>query len=68
MAGISRLTGTSWHVERYKKADGDSRRHRSRCVYYRKSDAYCSEVVGKCRGSAHCSFYKEHSSGEAKDS
>lgn len=59
MASVNRMTGTPWHVEKYTRKDGDDRRHRSRCIYYRKHDAYCSQVVGKCRGSAHCSYYKE---------
>lgn len=59
MAGINRLTGIPWHVERYARKDGDDRRHRSRCIYYHKPDAYCSQIVGKCRGAAHCSYYTE---------
>lgn len=59
MAGINRLTGTPWHVERYAREDGDERRHRSRCIYYQKPDAYCSQIVGKCRGAAYCSYYTE---------
>lgn len=57
--GVSRMTGTPWHMERYTRDEGDERRHRSRCVYYRKSDAYYSEYIGKCRGAAHCTHYSE---------
>lgn len=41
------------------RQEGDSRRHRSRCIHYNKNNSYCSEVVGKCVGAAHCSYYKE---------
>ena len=56
--GVRRMTGTPWHVERYARDEGDERRHR--CVYYRKSDAHCSQYSGKCRGSAHCPYYREY--------
>lgn len=59
MAGISQLTGTPWHVERFARQEDDQRRHKSRCVYYGKVDSYCSQVVGQCRGSAHCPYYSE---------
>lgn len=59
MAGLNRMTGTPWHIEKYTREEGDSRRHRSRCIYYRKGDAYCCKVVDKCIGSAHCRYYKE---------
>lgn len=59
IAGINRLAGTPWHVERYAREDRDDRRHRSRCIYYQKPGAYCCQIVGKCRGAAHCSYYTE---------
>ena len=59
MANLSRLTGTPWHVEKYAREDGDGRRHRSRCLYYEKEGAYCRMEVGRCKGAAHCAFYKE---------
>ena len=59
MSGLSRLTGTPWHVERMVREEGDSRRHRSRCKFYRKHDSYCSQLVGRCMGSAHCDYYEE---------
>ena len=57
--GVNRMVGTPWHVERFTREEGDDRRHRSRCANYRKSDAHCSQYSGKCRGSAHCPYYKE---------
>ena len=57
--GINRLTGTTWHVEKATRKDDDPKRHKSRCVYYRKSDSYCIQLVGKCGGSAHCKYYIE---------
>ena len=67
MAGVNRLTGIPWHIERYTREDGDDRRHRSRCIYYQKSDTYCSHVVGKCCGSAHCSYYTEFPPEDCED-
>ena len=57
--GINQLTSTPWHLERYERGSGDDRRHRSRCVYLRKQDLYCSKYIEKCRGSAHCPYYIE---------
>ncbi len=57
--GINRMTGTPWHIERYTRAEFDDRRHRSRCAYYKKPDAYCIRYSEKCRGAAHCPYYKE---------
>lgn len=53
------MSGSPWHVEKMVRKEGDSRRHRSRCIYYNKSNKYCTKVVGKCVGSAHCSYYEE---------
>ena len=57
--GVNQLTSTPWHLERYERATGDDRRHRSRCAYLQKQDLYCSKYIEKCRGSAHCPYYKE---------
>lgn len=59
--GINQMEGTPWHLERYSRKDGDERRHRSRCMYFRKSGAYCHKYGERCRGSAHCMEYKEGS-------
>ena len=59
MPNLGDMTGTPWHVERLTRAEGDPRRHRSRCVYFRKEDAYCCKYEFRCFGSAHCSGYKE---------
>lgn len=50
------LTGSPWHVEKFTRAEGDDRRHRSRCKYY--NDKGC-DYYGRCKGSAHCDIYKE---------
>ena len=35
--GISRnLTGTPWHIAKMVRKEGDPRRHRARCCYFRK--------------------------------
>lgn len=64
---ISRkMTGTVWHTEKMVREDGDQRRHKSRCIYYRKSDNFCSRILTNCFGSAHCSNYKEEDLSENK--
>ena len=58
--GISKeLTGTPWHVEKMHRAEGDNKRHRSRCVYYNAETKQCSKLHIKCFGSAHCTSYRE---------
>lgn len=57
--GINRLAGTPWHIEKHTRDEFDDRRHRSRCAYFQKLDAYCSRYSEKCRGAAHCPYYKE---------
>ena len=42
-----------------KMDEYDSKRHKSRCIYYRKSDSYCAAYQFKCYGSAHCDKYRE---------
>ena len=53
------MTGSPWHVEKMVRQEGDSRRHRSRCIHNDKKNSHCSKVVGKCIGAAHCSYYEE---------
>ena len=61
--GISQqMTGTPWHVERMVREEGDERRHRARCTFYRrKPDGHCEYYGERCRGSAHCERYAERS-------
>lgn len=61
MARLSELTGTPWHIDRWHLADGDTRRHCHRCVFFRSHDKYCSRIGRKCFGSAHCEYYSEES-------
>ena len=58
MPNLGGMTGTPWHVENMTRAEGDPRRHRSRCVYYIKDGTYCSKLGFRCFGSAHCEYYK----------
>lgn len=53
------MTGTSWHIEKFTREEGDPRRHRSRCIHYDKRTKECHFRSGKCIGSAHCMYYKE---------
>ena len=57
--GVKHMTGTAWHVEKAIRAEGDERRHKSRCIFYNKESGHCKKVVGKCCGSAHCQYYEE---------
>ena len=58
MPKVSELTGTPWHVEKLTRNEGDERRHKSRCIYYRKKDAYCKYQYIECAGSRYCKYYK----------
>ncbi|WP_026668141.1 hypothetical protein [Butyrivibrio sp. AE2005] len=58
MTKVSKLTGTPWHVEKLTRNEGDERRHKSRCKYYRKKDSYCKYQYIECRGSRYCKYYK----------
>ena len=60
--GLNQLSGTPWHIEHYTRAEGDERRHRSRCALYIKKDSYCKRYNGKCHGAAHCPYYEEKES------
>ena len=60
MGDITRnMTGTSWHVERYERGEGDERRHRSHCMYFVREYCQCKKRNGKCIGSAHCLEYEK---------
>ena len=59
MAYDKLISGTPWHVEKFTRADGDPRRHRSRCIFYDKANKLYAKTVGKCYGTAHCKYYKE---------
>ncbi len=63
--GISQLSGTPWHVERYALGKWDDKRHRSRCVYYKKKEKTCQKLYTRCIGSAHCKYYLEEQEMEA---
>lgn len=58
MPKVSELTGTPWHVEKLTRNEGDERRHKSRCIYYRKKDSYCKYQYIECIGSRYCQYYK----------
>lgn len=57
---ISRNIGTPCHIG-YLKSDG-VRRHKSRCIYYRKDNKHCTLTFTKCKGSSHCNKYTERAS------
>lgn len=56
-SAISRDVGTAMHTT-YLHSN-DTRRHRARCVYFRKQGKYCLYYYAICRGSGKCKEYKE---------
>lgn len=56
------ITGTPWHVDFLYMQEGDVRRDRRRCVFFRAGKCNCSEskcfMLG-CMGSSHCGAYSE---------
>ena len=68
---LNQRMGTPSHIEYLKMADGDKRRHRSRCVEYDKKKEVCMCVKSpyftiRCGGASHCKYYSEHSEEEIK--
>mgnify|MGYP004509116147 CR=1 FL=1 len=66
-ASLSRNMGTPSHVEYLHMAEGDKKRHKSRCIEYDKKSSTCRCVkspyyTSRCGGSSHCQYYKEKSS------
>lgn len=60
MGKISGLTGTPWHAEIVGNSEDEDRRHRARCSFYTNiKKNHCNYYNEKCRGSAHCTAYKE---------
>lgn len=60
MSDMCKIQSTPWHVGRYTRQEGDERRHKSNCVYYRKKDKFCTKHHGECYGSAHCDYYESN--------
>ncbi len=58
MNNLSQLQGEYCHLEYLKREEGDEKRHKTRCSHHCTNN-YCTVWSGKCRGSAHCEFYKE---------
>lgn len=60
MAKVYGISGTPWHVERVHNEDeNDSRRHRTRCMYYDKETKHCKRQYGMCVGASQCNVYRE---------
>ena len=60
--GKPKTPDTPWHTTYLRMNSNDSRRHKSRCVYYKNNKCYCENLVWcrkKCRGSSQCMKYKE---------
>lgn len=54
---VSRHVGTPMHVG-YLKSN-DKRRHKSRCIYYKKLTKFCVFYNRQCGGSNRCEIYRE---------
>ena len=68
---LNQRMGTPSHIEYLKMADGDKRRHRSRCVEYDKKKEVCMCVKSpyftiRCGGASHCKYYAEHNEEEIR--
>ena len=60
---ISEDIGTPSHIDFLRT--NDERRHKSRCIYYDKSDkkcycGKCGNYLMKCSGSSHCNRYDDN--------
>ncbi|MBY5033644.1 hypothetical protein K6V78_00910 [Streptococcus gallolyticus] len=55
--GLGQLTGTSWHVGKFTRSEGDEKRHRGRCQFFEKG--LCLKLENRCQGSARCAIYRE---------
>lgn len=54
------ISGTPWHVEQVHNNDPtDSRRHRSRCMFYVSETKACKKNSSCCYGASHCEWYRE---------
>ena len=53
------MAGTPWHLETLRMSEDDERRHKSRCINYKKPTKTCKVLKRTCPGSAHCEYYKE---------
>lgn len=63
--GTRHLTGTPWHVEYASaKKDGEQKRHKSRCKFYRKEKNRCLITSSRCTGSGLCARYSEYTEKE----
>lgn len=57
--GAGRFSGSPWHISHLHMAEGDTRRHRSRCAYYDRETKRCSAYCSGCLGASHCGPYRE---------
>lgn len=56
---LGQLTGTPWHVGKFTRAEGDDKRHRSRCQFF--ENGLCLKLERRCHGSARCDSYQVRS-------
>lgn len=54
---VGKNIGVPMHTE-FLKANG-KRRHKARCIHYRKDIKKCILYIKRCIGSSHCTDYKE---------
>ena len=57
MSRLGELSGSPWHVEKMVRHEGDERRHKTHCKYYRKKDSFCIYQNITCSSTIHCKYY-----------
>lgn len=57
---LTKNIGTPCHSEYLKMKSGDTRRDKRRCIYYEKTEKWCSHNDFVCPGSTHCDDYIEY--------
>lgn len=60
--------GENLHYTYIGMKEGDTKRHRARCVYFDSATRWCSHFDGNCRGSAQCESYSEKYRSEESES
>ena len=60
-----RSQGEAMHYTYLSMQEGDARRHKTWCVYYKKGVCLCKDNAC-CVGSAFCQQYKENQKGDDK--
>lgn len=57
--GLGQLAGTSWHVGKFTRSQGDEKRHRARYQFF--ENGLCLKLKNRCYVSARCDIYQVRS-------